>query len=78
MILFGCRLCEICGEIARNITGVGDDGFMQQWNHMDTANHNNTSDETRRCFNGQPLCNFLMSCLVIAFVVPWFFRVKMF
>ncbi|KAL8460691.1 hypothetical protein ACS0TY_031492 [Phlomoides rotata] len=73
----GNRLCEICGEIARNITGIGDNGFMEEWNETDSDNHN-ASDERRRCCNRQPLCNFIMSCLVIAFVLPWFFRVNMF
>lgn len=75
----GHRLCEICGETATNITGVSDNRFMEEWNErgsMDAST--NFSDGSRRCLSGQPLCNFLMACLVIAFILPWFFRVNMF
>ncbi|KAL2494847.1 RING/FYVE/PHD zinc finger superfamily protein [Forsythia ovata] len=75
----GHRLCEICGETATNITGVCNNRFMEEWNERrSTDASTNSSDGSRRCLNGQPLCNFLMACLVIAFVLPWFFRVNMF
>ncbi|KAL0407441.1 UNVERIFIED_CONTAM: hypothetical protein Slati_4058000 [Sesamum latifolium] len=75
----GNRLCEICGETAKNVVGVGDNGFMEEWNENRSAESGTGSpDGSRRCLRGQPLCNFLMACLVIAFVLPWFFRVNMF
>ncbi|KAL3820262.1 hypothetical protein ACJIZ3_006167 [Penstemon smallii] len=78
----GNRLCEICGENAKNITGMRDNGFMEEWNERrsgaDTGTNLSSSDESRRCLRGQPLCNFLMACLVVAFVLPWFLRVNMF
>ncbi|PIN04170.1 hypothetical protein CDL12_23303 [Handroanthus impetiginosus] len=75
----GNRLCEICGETARNVTGVGDDAFMEEWNESRSGVSGiSSSDGSRRCLRGQPLCNFLMALLVIAFVLPWFFRVNMF
>ncbi|GFP91695.1 hypothetical protein PHJA_001313500 [Phtheirospermum japonicum] len=75
----GNRLCEICGQTAKNITGVGDAGFMEEWNESGAGDGlASSSDEHRSCLRGQPLCNFLMACLVIAFVLPWFFRVNMF
>lgn len=73
------RLCEICGETATNITGVSDNRFMEEWNERRSLDAStNFSDGSRRCMTGQPLCNFLMACLVIAFILPWFFRVDMF
>ncbi|CAJ2677368.1 unnamed protein product [Trifolium pratense] len=75
----GNRLCEICGETAKNISEVTDNGFMEEWCESGFIDNGNTSH--RRlvgCWTGQPFCNFLMACLVIAFVLPWFFRVKMF
>ena len=33
------RLCEICGEAAKNVSGVTINGFMEEWNErrlMDT------------------------------------------
>ncbi|GAA0185582.1 hypothetical protein LIER_32870 [Lithospermum erythrorhizon] len=72
---FYCRICEICGEHANNITGAVDMRFMEEWNE----NRSIVDSERRRgCWQSQPLCNFLMACLMIAFVLPWFFRVNMF
>lgn len=77
--LKGNRLCEICGETAKNITGVGDNRFMEEWNdRRSSGNGTHSSERSGGCWRGQPFCNFLMACLVIAFVLPWFFRVNMF
>ncbi|KAE9598930.1 hypothetical protein Lal_00022383 [Lupinus albus] len=75
----GNRVCEICGETAKNVVGFADPGFMVEWNErrlMDVES--NSSRRFVGCWRGQPFCNFLMACLVIAFVLPWFFRVNMF
>ncbi|KMT04431.1 hypothetical protein BVRB_8g181060 [Beta vulgaris subsp. vulgaris] len=78
--LKGNRICEICGETANNVRGVGNESFMEEWKDSRmTANATDASDRSAEgCWHGQPLCNFLMACLVIAFVLPWFFRVNMF
>ncbi|KAK9267095.1 hypothetical protein L1049_009513 [Liquidambar formosana] len=77
--LKGNRLCEICGDTAKNITGVGDNRFMEEWNdNRFIGTSSNSSERVGGCWRGQPFCNFLMACLVIAFVLPWFFRVNMF
>lgn len=77
--LKGNRICEICGESANNITGAADARFMEEWNeNRSTVSDIEASERRRGCWQGQPLCNFLMACLVIAFVLPWFFRVNMF
>ncbi|KDP21118.1 hypothetical protein JCGZ_21589 [Jatropha curcas] len=77
--LKGNRICEICGEAAKNITGVGDNRFVEEWNQRRFIGTNSSSsDRGGSCWRGQPFCNFLMACLVIAFVLPWFFRVNMF
>ncbi|GLU22835.1 hypothetical protein SLE2022_388800 [Rubroshorea leprosula] len=73
--LKGNRLCEICGEHAENVTGVGDSRFMEEWNEQRyTLGVSNSPDRGGGCWRGQPFCNFLMACLIIAFVLPWFFR----
>ncbi|RYQ82036.1 hypothetical protein Ahy_B10g100611 isoform A [Arachis hypogaea] len=72
--LKGNRLCEICGETAKNVSGVADAGFMEEWNEGRFMDHDNSSRRFGGCWRGQPFCNFLMACLVIAFVLPWFFR----
>lgn len=83
----GIRQCEICGETAKNVMGVGDYRFMEAWNQAGAqggeggggSNAGGVSDGSDRgCCGRQPFCNFLMGCLVIAFVLPWFFRVNTF
>lgn len=77
--LKGNRVCEICGEVAQNVTGVSNNRFIEEWNDTrSTASGTGSTETTRGCWHGQPFCNFLMACLVIAFVLPWFFRVNMF
>ncbi|KAJ4977515.1 hypothetical protein NE237_002621 [Protea cynaroides] len=77
--LKGNRCCEICGETAKNITGVGDDRFMEEWNESRFAtSRNHSSSRSGGCWRGRSFCNFLMACLVIAFVLPWFLRINMF
>lgn len=77
--LKGNRMCEICGETAKNVTGLGDNRFLEEWNERRFSGlGTNTSERNVGCWRGQPFCNFLMACLVIAFVLPWFFRVNMF
>ncbi|XP_020202520.1 uncharacterized protein LOC109788248 isoform X2 [Cajanus cajan] len=77
--LKGNRLCEICGETAKNVSDVTDNGFVEEWNETRFMETENTSSSRfGGCWRGQPFCNFLMACLVIAFVLPWFFRVNMF
>jgi len=69
-----CRICEICGATAVNITGIGDDRFLER-RFISSGGH--SSERNGGCLRGQTFCNFLMACLVIAFVLPWFLRVDM-
>ena len=79
--LWDCRLCEICGEAATNISGVGDSGFMEEWSEGRRGGDEgdvSVSYGGGRCLQGQPLCNILMACLVLAFILPWFFPGNLF
>ncbi|CAH9113632.1 unnamed protein product [Cuscuta europaea] len=69
--LRGNRFCEICGEIAKNVTRVGNANFMEEW-----SDGRNPDERSRDCRERQSFCNFLMGCLVLAFVLPWFFRLN--
>ncbi|WOK97934.1 hypothetical protein Cni_G06642 [Canna indica] len=73
----GNRYCEICGANAKNITGEDDSKFMDEWYERGEMSNRN-SPERCGCLRRQSFCNFLMACLVIAFILPWFFRVNMF
>ncbi|XP_031130279.1 uncharacterized protein LOC116032032 [Ipomoea triloba] len=72
--LKGNRLCEICGETVKNVRGVGDARFMEEWNDGGAS----AAESGKSCWNGQPFCNFLMACLVITLLLPWFLRVDIF
>ncbi|KAJ0977370.1 hypothetical protein J5N97_012844 [Dioscorea zingiberensis] len=76
----GNRCCEICGVNAKNINGEEDLNFMEEWHERRIGGNNRrrNSSERSSCWRGQPFCNFLMACLVIAFILPWFFRVNVF
>ncbi|PHT63613.1 hypothetical protein T459_32548 [Capsicum annuum] len=77
--LKGNRVCEICGEVAQSVTGVSNNRFIEEWNDArSTATGTDSTETTRGWWRGQPFCNFLMACLVISFMLPWFFRVNMF
>ncbi|KAI5000242.1 hypothetical protein ZWY2020_004831 [Hordeum vulgare] len=72
----GDRRCEICGSDAKNITGLEVKKFMEDWHgrRMDTTGDMVEREST--CWRRQPFCNFLLACLLIAFMLPWFFRVN--
>ncbi|KAI3697808.1 hypothetical protein L6452_30905 [Arctium lappa] len=73
--LKGNRICEICGEGARNIRGIIHEQMGVEWN--DRGSYASYSPERHGVWwRGQPCCNFLLACLIVAFVLPWFFRVK--
>ncbi|KAJ6830397.1 uncharacterized protein M6B38_354170 [Iris pallida] len=76
----GNRCCEICGMNAKNITGEEDGSFMEEWHdrRAGSSSAHGNSPERVGCWRGRPFCNFLMACLVMAFILPWFFRVNMF
>ncbi|KAA3478505.1 E3 ubiquitin-protein ligase MARCH2 [Gossypium australe] len=78
--LKGNRMCEICGQTAENITGVRDNRFIEDWHEQGSTSGVDfiSSDQGTGCWRGQQFCNFLMACLVISFVLPWFFHVNMF
>ncbi|XVF40301.1 hypothetical protein PTKIN_Ptkin01aG0102600 [Pterospermum kingtungense] len=64
--LRGNRMCEICGQTAKNITGVRDNRFIEDWHDRGSTTVGvNSSDRGVGCWRGQPFCNFLMACLTL-------------
>ncbi|GMI77685.1 hypothetical protein HRI_001437800 [Hibiscus trionum] len=62
--LKGNRICEICGQTAKNINGVRDNRFIEDWHGQRSMSGVTTFSERRAgCWRGQPFCNFLMACL---------------
>ncbi|XP_059290281.1 uncharacterized protein LOC132043831 [Lycium ferocissimum] len=77
--LKGNRLCEICQEIAKNVTGISDNRFIEEWNEARfIASATGSADRDRARWRGQPFCNLLIACLIIVFLLPWFLRVSLF
>ncbi|KAK2997661.1 hypothetical protein RJ639_026453 [Escallonia herrerae] len=73
----GNRLCEICGESATNVTGMDEaQVLVVEFNQMGLIPSSSTTPFPREggCSCQQALCNMLLACVVLAFVVLWFFR----
>ncbi|KAK9700040.1 hypothetical protein RND81_08G213200 [Saponaria officinalis] len=75
----GNKTCEICGSTARNVVGVNEVELMEQWNDAnDTASTAAAVPphpaETRHFWQGHKFLNFLLACMVFAFVISWLFH----
>lgn len=72
----GNRTCEICGSTAQNVAGIEDANFLDQWNDQDAST--SARDEPSRSWQSQALCNFMLACIVLAFILSWLFRITIF
>ncbi|KAM2244918.1 hypothetical protein ACFXTI_005920 [Malus domestica] len=71
------RTCEICGVTAFNISG-------DQINEANSSTATAASVpappmilvETRTMCHGRRIMNFLLACMILAFVISWFFHFK--
>ncbi|XAR68877.1 hypothetical protein NMG60_11000281 [Bertholletia excelsa] len=76
----GNKTCEICNSVARNVLGPNGIEPLQQTNENNVTSGNSvpapthSAIETRSCLNGHRLVNFLLACMVIAFVISWLFH----
>ncbi|KDO66714.1 hypothetical protein CISIN_1g0306662mg, partial [Citrus sinensis] len=69
--------CEICGSTADNIAG-------EQTNQSNSlaveASSTSTAPvifvETQNLWHGRRIMNFLLACMVFAFVISWLFHFK--
>lgn len=77
------RTCEICGSTATNVVGVNEVEMVEQWNEAnDTASSTTTvaaaapvqPADTRNFWQGHRFLNFLLACMVFAFVISWLFH----
>ncbi|KZV43154.1 hypothetical protein F511_07969 [Dorcoceras hygrometricum] len=73
----GDRRCEICGTMAKNVDNKSREEtslFLMEWNEIRlvAATLDNPQASSRRC--KQYICRFLAICLVLAFLLPWFFK----
>lgn len=73
----GNKTCEICGSIACNVAGPNEVELLEQWNEANDAATASTSvplSETRSFWQGHRFLNFLLGCMVFAFVISWLFH----
>ncbi|GFY83704.1 RING/FYVE/PHD zinc finger superfamily protein [Actinidia rufa] len=75
----GNKTCEICNSIARNVLGVNEiESTTQQTNEISVVSVSQPqvprTAETRRCLNGHRIVNFLLACMVCAFIISWLFH----
>ncbi|KAJ6900249.1 hypothetical protein NC652_026390 [Populus alba x Populus x berolinensis] len=74
----GNKTCEICGSIARNVAGANENGSAEQWNQASdvavTAAPPVQPADTRNFWQGHRFLNFLLACMVFAFVISWLFH----
>lgn len=77
----GNKTCEICNSVARNVVGITEIEAVEQPN--DTTINPTTAaavsssvphSETRSFWQGHRFLNFLLACMVFAFVISWLFH----
>ncbi|CAA3022792.1 uncharacterized protein LOC111373830 [Olea europaea subsp. europaea] len=77
----GNKTCEICNSIAQNVVGPNDIEASQQTNESNSTVANTASAaglasaETRSCLNGHRFLNFLLACVVVAFIISWLLHI---
>lgn len=76
----GNKTCEICGSLASNVGSANEAELMEHWNEgsdpvaaaaASTPAH---PLDTRRFWHGHRFLNFLLACMVFAFVISWLFH----
>lgn len=73
----GNKTCEICGSIAQNVTGVNEIGSTEPCNSVTEVAVTTApapSSDVRNLLPGHRFLNFLLACMVFAFVVSWLFH----
>ncbi|XP_074287243.1 uncharacterized protein LOC141612381 isoform X1 [Silene latifolia] len=74
----GNKTCEICGSTARNVAGVNEVELMESRSEVNdsvpTASVPLHPAETRHFWQGHKFLNFLLACMVFAFVISWLFH----
>ncbi|KAB5544323.1 hypothetical protein DKX38_012435 [Salix brachista] len=73
------RTCEICGSVARNVAGAIETELAEPWNQANDIAMATTTvpvqpAETRSFWQGHQFLNFLLACMVFAFVISWLFH----
>ncbi|XWS65908.1 hypothetical protein CRYUN_Cryun05aG0154000 [Craigia yunnanensis] len=75
----GNRTCEICGSTAQNVVAANETDMMEQWNEANDSTAAAApvtihAAESRNFWQGHRFLNFLLACMVFAFVISWLFH----
>ncbi|CAH9113202.1 unnamed protein product [Cuscuta europaea] len=78
----GNRTCEICGSIASNVAYTNVMEPIELWSESDIAVRAAIAraaaatrvEAPRRFWQGHRFLNFLLACMVFAFVISWLFH----
>nr|GMC63906.1 E3 ubiquitin-protein like [Ipomoea batatas]GME13552.1 E3 ubiquitin-protein like [Ipomoea batatas] len=75
----GNKTCEICGSVAHNVVGISEAEPAEQWSEGSTAAVTTETAptppaEARNFWQGHRFLNFLLACMVFAFVISWLFH----
>ncbi|KAF3448836.1 hypothetical protein FNV43_RR09549 [Rhamnella rubrinervis] len=76
----GNKTCEICQSVARNVVGASEVELTEQSTDVNNApataavSASMSSTESRGFWHGHRFLNFLLACMVFAFVVSWLFH----
>ncbi|KAF6160999.1 hypothetical protein GIB67_007640 [Kingdonia uniflora] len=74
----GNKTCEICGSVARNVVGPNETEFIEQWTDGNSGSAAPPTPvaptESRSFVRGHRFLNFLLACMVFAFVISWLFH----
>jgi hypothetical protein len=73
-LFFNSRLCEICGETAKNVSVAANNGFIEEWNDRRFVDNDGNSSQQRfgGRWRGQP-GNSFHSAMVFSceYVLAW-------
>ncbi|KAL2248870.1 uncharacterized protein LOC105167095 [Sesamum indicum] len=74
----GNKICEICGSIAQNVVGINEAELIEHWNETNDAPPvvmaSAPVSQPRNFWQGHRFLNFLLACMVFAFVISWLFH----
>ncbi|KAJ7544748.1 hypothetical protein O6H91_09G091400 [Diphasiastrum complanatum] len=74
----GNTICEICGVKARNVTGMEDKEFMNEYNARTPSRPTPPQSQSPRWWNRLPLFNFLVAIVIAGVMLPWIFHFHLF
>ncbi|XP_073135926.1 uncharacterized protein [Henckelia pumila] len=80
----GNKTCEICNSVACNVVGLNEMEAAAANENIGSVSASMAAAapappsagaiETRSCLNGHRFLNFLLACMVFAFVISWLFH----